>query len=95
MPISTCHHCTRSYWRFRKDHPPRGYCSNECHDDHAAGKGPEREPPPEKIKWQMQAHRAGIHGSPSLVPWYDCLRCEELEEQFAASVEWHSARRAG
>ena len=32
MPISRCSHCDRFYWRYRTDHPPRGFCSTDCHD---------------------------------------------------------------
>ena len=28
--ISLCHSCHTNYWRYRRDHPPRGYCSYPC-----------------------------------------------------------------
>jgi len=59
------------------------------------GTKPEKIPKPERIVWQMRAHRQGIHMCTSLTPVFDgCEECERLEEQYSISMEWHSGKLA-
>lgn len=94
MSVPACTFCKRFYWRFRPDHPPKGYCSVKCREDRKEGRTPDREEKPEVIVWKMRQHRLAVHATTSMLTWFDCETCEELEAKYAASLEWHSARRA-
>lgn len=93
MPISQCRHCDKAYWRWRKDHPPRGFCSTLCRDQQATGTPPDREDTPETCIWRIRQHLHAYHDDTGMITWYDCDVCEELEEKYAASLEWHALRR--
>jgi hypothetical protein len=90
--IANCQHCHVCYWRFRRDHPPAGFCSCPC-----AELGPTRKQGPapdlpEEILRAMRWHRLEAHDSTSALTWHDCERCEELEEAYAESLLYHVSR---
>jgi hypothetical protein len=88
--IASCRHCHRAYWRYRRDHPPAGFCSTP----HAelGGKGTPRGVPqlPQEIRLQMQVHRREEHFGCTPLEWHDCARCEELEAAYADSISYHA-----
>jgi len=90
--IATCRSCHQAFWRYRRDHPPSGFCSLSCH---AAGPTkPKRDdvlpPKPDVVLANMVRHRLYFHFTTSLLGWYaDCATCEELETDYAASLEYH------
>lgn len=92
MSVQNCGHCKTPYWRFRGDHPPKGFCSTPCHDLKKAGKKEERPQLPENALRAMMAHRAEKHGSSDVLGWYDCSECENLEKAYSESLEWHYDR---
>src|SRR5271165_4975648 len=90
MSVQICP-CKRPYWRYRKDFPPAGYCSVFCFENR---KKKRREPPPEpqKVLSLMYEHRRDAHHSFSILEWFNCERCDELEQQYAESLDWHTDR---
>lgn len=89
--IANCQSCHRPFWRYRRDYPPKGFCSLPCF---AVGRksGPPEAPPirPEAVLFNMRAHRRSDHGTTSILGWFpDCPLCEELETDYAASLEYH------
>lgn len=40
----------------------------------------------------MVEHRSIMHGSPDVLPWYQCERCDELEAVYSEAIEWHVDR---
>lgn len=91
MSVPLCSRCKSHYWRFNASHPPPGYCSLFCYDNRKAKSKPPAPPAPHSILSRMYDHRRTIHGSPDILPWYDCKICDELEKEYYASLEWHSA----
>jgi hypothetical protein len=90
--IATCLHCHAPYWRYRRDHPPAGFCSNP----HAAA-GAKRKPGhtpvlPEEILREMRHHRFEAHMTTSPLTWHNCERCDELEGAYAESLMYHVSR---
>ena len=93
MPISQCRHCDKAYWRWRPDHPPKGFCSVLCRELCKAGATPDREETPEVAIWRIRQHLLAYHDDTNMTTWHNCDTCEELEEKYAAALEWHAMRR--
>lgn len=93
MSVQVCAQCKTPYWRFRGDHPPKGVCSLPCHEDRKAGRKAGNTPPlPENALRKIVEHRTLMHGSPDILAWYGCERCEELEASYSESIQWHVDR---
>jgi hypothetical protein len=93
VSVQLCSQCKSPYWRFRGDHPPKGVCSIPCHEERKAGRKPGNAPPlPENALRAMVEHRSIMHGSPDVLPWYECERCDELEAAYSEAIEWHVGR---
>jgi hypothetical protein len=87
--IATCRHCHGVFWRYRKDHPPAGFCSVP-HAELGPTKRPEAIPlHPSDVVLLMRQHRRLEHGSDSLLTQFDCERCEQIEELYAESLVFH------
>jgi hypothetical protein len=85
--IASCRHCHQDYWRYRTDHPPSGFCSWPCKEMGASGK----KTAPRKtgeIRDELRLHRREEHGNPSGLNWYECNRCDELEEEYAQALAY-------
>ena len=87
--ISLCHSCHTNYWRYRKDHPPRGFCSYPCYVA-----GPQKVKPPApllpaQVLELMKTHRGHVHNTDSILQFFDCEICESLEEQYAESIQYY------
>jgi hypothetical protein len=87
--ITHCRHCDVYYWRYRRDHPPRSFCSVACHDAHAEGKPAHVPEPPQDILAEMVRHRGFTHGTDSILKWFDCEACERLEERYNLSLAFY------
>ena len=89
--IGTCQHCHSPFWRYRKDHPPAGFCSIS-HAELGPRK-PSKPVPlsPAELVAMMRDHRAEVHESTSLLQEFYCERCDELEEAYAASLLFHTS----
>lgn len=88
--ISTCKHCEKTYWRFRGDHPPSGYCSIP-HFEAGPAKKQKAEPPPAKpdaVLFQYRAHRISVHRDRSFLQDYECEECEKLQAIYADSMNY-------
>lgn len=83
--------CKRFFWRWRKDHPPKGHCSVSCYEDHRPKKSL-RPDKPANILHSMYRHRADVHLSTSILAWFDCAECERLEGIYRESLDWHTAK---
>lgn len=88
--IRTCRFCKRPYWRYRRDYPPRFFCSLPCFEaSRVEGDGVAIPQLPAVILAAMREHRLQVHGTTSPLCWYSCKRCEQLEGDYAASLQWH------
>jgi len=92
VSVQLCAHCKLPYWRFRGDHPPKGYCQVSCYEAKKAGRSDNTPPLPENALRAIVEHRTVMHGSPDILARYECERCEELEVKYAESIEWHVDR---
>lgn len=84
MTVVRCGHCSVFYSRYRRDHPPSGYCSLLCFESRRRKKIPV--PQPGELLSRMRQHRQEVHGSLDLTQWYDCPECERIESQYAESL---------
>ncbi len=90
MSIALCSNCKVTYWRFRGDHPPSGFCSVLCH---AIKKKKSQAPPsPQAVLNVMMRHRLTEHHSTSVLEWFDCTECDQLEKSYSESLEWHTEK---
>lgn len=89
--ITRCRHCDVHFWRYRRDHPPRSFCSVACHDAHAEGKPAHAPDLPQDILAEMYRHRQFTHGMDrrSILTWFDCETCERLEERYNLSLAFY------
>jgi hypothetical protein len=84
--IVKCRNCERDFWRYRRDHPPRGFCSQPCHDMYVFPE-PERAPQtPQQVMLAIRRHRRDAHGVDSALPYFDCAVCDELEGLYAGAL---------
>lgn len=91
--IRVCRLCKRPYWRYTLDYPPPPYCSVPCWEARKAQLQSVVTPQlPAVVLAAMRDHRLNIHGTTSTLVWYDCERCEQLEADYAASLQWHQDR---
>lgn len=90
MSIGVCGNpdCKLPYWRYRKDHPPSGYCSVPCHDHHRESKASHAAENPQVVLLRMMEHRRIKHNTDSVLTWFDCEECEILEGRYSQSLEW-------
>jgi hypothetical protein len=89
--IATCQHCHSPFWRYRKDHPHAGFCSVP-HAELGPTKPPKPVPlSPAELVAMMREHRIEEHDSTSLLMEFNCQRCDELEEAYAASLLFHTS----
>lgn len=96
--IATCQHCHADYWRYRRDHPPPGYCTVP---HYYAGPARERKPKPPRPEWihgAIREHERAEHRSPQAAPWapeqpeikwWECEICLELDALLAESLAYH------
>jgi hypothetical protein len=92
--IAQCKYCRAPFWRYRRDHPPAGFCSLPCHDER---RKPKLEPPPPEphvVIRRMREHNRLIHNVDSPLLEWDCASCRKLEAEYAASIDYHSQRLA-
>ena len=92
MAIANCSNCKRSYWRFRKDHPPARYCSVSCFETRKKRHDAEEPDTPEEVLWEMRNHRRTAHGDTSMLGWYECQTCFDLEHQYREAVDYHISK---
>lgn len=95
--IARCNHCQTLFWRYRRDHPPKGFCSIPCHDlaqEKARDREDTRPPEPHVVIRRMREHNRLIHNIDSPLLQWDCEGCRRLEAEYAASIEFHSQRLA-
>ena len=87
--IATCRHCLCGYWRYRRDHPPSGYCSIPH-----AELGPHKKqgaPKPDKpdiCLFNFRAHRISVHRDRSFLQDYECPECETLQGLYVESMSY-------
>jgi hypothetical protein len=99
--ICNCQHCHHSFWRYRRDHPPKSFCSVPCFNaGPVARKSAAAElvvpPRPETVLADFRSHRLLAHACSNILSWVpDCSLCNEFEADYAASLEyWFSAYTA-
>ena len=93
--IVQCRGCKRHYWRYRADHPPRFFCSLECSRRSQHHSREEPPPPtPQAVLKEMYRHRREAHDSTSILAWYECERCDQLDGQYSASLAYHTEHAA-
>ncbi len=87
MAINCCQNCGNHFWRYRRDHPPKGFCSLPCAD----GLKPAGEISiwPRAALQQMHRHLLAVHGTNSVLQWFDCDECDRLQAQYAASLAFY------
>jgi len=95
MSVVLCRCCKNHYWRYRRDHPPAGYCSVP-HAELGMKRKPGIAPrTPESIMREMRRHRIEIHGDPDPLEWWeDCAICDELEGAYAESLSYSALLQA-
>jgi len=92
--IAHCRHCHNAFWRYRRDYPPKGFCSVPC-----AQAGPAHitdaaalaivPPRPETVLINFRTHRKLAHDGASILHWFpDCAACNELDADYAASLAY-------
>jgi hypothetical protein len=88
--IRMCRHCQKHYWRYRRDHPPAFFCSVPCADA-GPSTGEPAPPAPSAALATLRQHLRIMHSiASSDYGLSECGRCEELEEQYAISLQWHA-----
>jgi len=40
----------------------------------------------------MKKHRLEVHATDSILSYFNCSRCEELEEEYAEAITYHVSR---
>lgn len=93
--ICTCLSCHLPFWRYRRNWPPPGFCSLPCLEV-----GPKKLPTPppelpEEILREMKRHRWEVHDTASMLAFFDCPRCDELEQQYGEAISYHVSRITG
>ena len=88
MAIAECRHCKTTYWRFRRDHPPSGYCSLPHAELGPAKKKPmEPAPPkPDIVLFEYRSHRITEHRDRYFIQDHKCEECDRLEAIYADSM---------
>ena len=92
VSIQLCSHCKSPYWRFRGDHPPKGFCQVSCRDEKLAGKKRSIPPLPENALRSIMEHRRERHQCTDILMWFECIECEALEKVYAEAIEYHYDR---
>jgi hypothetical protein len=94
--ISACSNCHRCYWRYRRTHPPSGFCSLLCQEvklisrqQLRAGKDGDGPGIPAAILELIRSHHRIFHRNAPDDDWPDCAECERLEALHAAAIAWH------
>lgn len=90
MSIPTCRHCKKTYWRYRSDHPPAGYCQVRCAEAGPAKKQKGEPPPakPDAVLFEYRAHRISAHRDRHFLQDYECEECERLQGVYAESMNY-------
>lgn len=84
--IPLCRRCGRRYWRYKRDHPPSGYCSVSCATKQGRLEAPEQVNASDVLA-KIRLHRSQVHNTRELVRWWDgCATCEILEMQYVAML---------
>lgn len=90
--ICSCQHCHLEFWRYRRDWPPPGFCSYP-HFLAGAKRLPAPAPDlPEEILREIKRHRWEAHDTTSMLAWFECPRCEELEGAYGEAISYHVSR---
>lgn len=87
MSTPRCPTCKQSYWRYRGDWPPRGYCSEACYEGRTKRKA--KPTPPEtsaSVLESFREHRISAHQCVDVITWFDCEVCDRFEERYAVSM---------
>jgi hypothetical protein len=89
VSISTCKHCKGAFWRYRSDHPPKGYCSVP-HAELGPAKKVLNPPPlkPDAVLFEYRAHRISIHRDQFYLQDYDCEECERIWGVYIESMSF-------
>ena len=92
--IGKCRHCAGLYWRFRKDHPPPGFCSLPHAEQHAEQKPKPAVVPdePATVMKRLRDHNRLFHNADSSMLAWNCKGCERLQEEYAESLRYHFPR---
>lgn len=75
------------YWKYRRDHPPAGYCSLP-HAELGPAKKVLNPPPakPDVVLFEYRAHRISIHRDRYFLQDYDCSECERIQGVYLESM---------
>lgn len=91
MSIPTCRHCKRTYWRYRSDFPPAGYCSLP-HAELGPAKRERGAPKPLKpniVLDRFRFHRIAAHGDRFFLQDYDdCADCDSFRALYVESMAY-------
>jgi hypothetical protein len=82
--VIRCGHCRAYYVRYRRAHPPAGYCSVGCFENRRRKKI--KPPPAGFLLSLMRQHRKDAHGTNDLTQWFNCPECERIEARYAAAL---------
>lgn len=86
MAISNCKRCGSSFWRYRRDWPPKGFCSLPC----SLAKGePTPAETPAQILAKWRGHRTAAHGDSHFIQFHNCDTCEWFEEKYSESLGYY------
>ena len=86
--ICTCQFCKQPFWRYRRDWPPKGFCSWPCSLTPAEPivTVPEL---PGVILHKLRQHHSFAHSESSILSWPDCETCEQIERDYNESLNFH------
>jgi hypothetical protein len=89
MRVSLCTNseCKRAYVRFRRDHPPAGFCSVGCKEAHAK-RHPRYDPEriPAFFVSLIRDHLEKAHHTSDVNAWFDCAECDRIQAAYAESL---------
>jgi hypothetical protein len=85
--IGTCRHCHQYYWRYRRDHPPKGFCSLP-HFEAGPKKATSSPAPlkPDVLISEWRSHRIADHGDSHFLQDFECDTCDYYEDRYAESL---------
>jgi len=77
MSVQIFRHCATPYWRYRGDHPKKGFCSNPCGEQHAEQRRHPVTVPdkPEVVMRRIKDHNRLTHDADSSMIAWDCNAC--------------------
>jgi hypothetical protein len=86
--VCVCRECGNAFPRYRRDHPPKGFCSVACHDEHAKAHPPYT---PGRIPLfvvsLIKEHLDKMHHTADVNAWFDgCVECDRLQASYAQAL---------